>query len=101
MVKIGMTISVALWFISLKLKSHAGVIIGLMYLQRLSMLKKLLLFRWFKFTFKPPYIASRMTNYDWPFGTLPFGFFWSNLDIRDLETYHRDLFWSFLKYVNF
>ena len=38
-------------------------------------------------------IASRMANYDWPFGTLPFGLFGSNLDTRDLET--------FLKYVNF
>ena len=34
-------------------------------------------------------IASRMTNYDWPFGTLPFGLFGSNLDTRDLETYRR------------
>ena len=34
-------------------------------------------------------IASRMANYDWPFGTLPFGFFGSNLDTRDLETYPR------------
>ena len=34
-------------------------------------------------------IASRMANYDWPFGTLPFGLFWSNLDTRDLETYPR------------
>ena len=34
-------------------------------------------------------IASRMANYDWPFGTLPFGLFWSNLDTRDLETYAR------------
>ena len=34
-------------------------------------------------------IASRMTNYDWPFGTLPFGLFWSNLDTMDLETYPR------------
>ena len=24
-------------------------------------------------------IGSRMTNYDWPFWTLPFGLFWSNL----------------------
>ena len=31
-------------------------------------------------------IASRMANYDWSFGTLPFGLFWSNLDTRDLET---------------
>ena len=30
-----------------------------------------------------------MTNYDWPFGTLPFGLFGSNLDTRDLETYPR------------
>ena len=34
-------------------------------------------------------IASLMTNYDWPFGTLPFGLFGSNLDTRDLETYPR------------
>ena len=34
-------------------------------------------------------IASRMTIYDWPFGTLPFGLFGSNLDTRDLETYPR------------
>ena len=34
-------------------------------------------------------IASHTTNYDWPFGTLPFGLFWSNLDTRDLETYPR------------
>ena len=32
---------------------------------------------------------SCMANYDWPFGTLPFGLFWSNLDTRDLETYPR------------
>ena len=34
-------------------------------------------------------IASRTANYDWPFGTLPFGLFCSNLDTRDLETYPR------------
>ena len=34
-------------------------------------------------------IGSRVTNYDWPFGTLPFGLFWSNLDTRELETYPR------------
>ena len=34
-------------------------------------------------------IASRRANYDWPFGTLPFGLFGSNLDTRDLETYPR------------
>ena len=34
-------------------------------------------------------IASRMANYNWPFGTLPFGLFWSNLGTRDLETYPR------------
>ena len=34
-------------------------------------------------------IASRMANYDWPFGTLPFGLFGSNLDTSDLETYAR------------
>ena len=34
-------------------------------------------------------IGSRMTNYDWPLGTLPLGLFGSNLDTRDLETYPR------------
>ena len=34
-------------------------------------------------------IESRMRNYDWPFGTVPFGLFGSNLDTRDLETYPR------------
>ena len=32
-------------------------------------------------------IASHVTNYDFPFRTLPFGLFGSNLDTRDLETY--------------
>ena len=42
-------------------------------------------------------IGSRVTNYDWPFGTLPFGLFGSNLDTRDLETYPRTYsghFWN-------
>ena len=34
-------------------------------------------------------IGSWVTNYDWPFETLPFGLFGSNLDTRDLETYSR------------
>ena len=34
-------------------------------------------------------IAYRLGNYDWQFGTLPFGLFWSNLDTMDLETYPR------------
>ena len=34
-------------------------------------------------------IASGMTIYDWPFGTLLFRHFGSNLDTRDLETYPR------------
>ena len=34
-------------------------------------------------------IASHTANYDWPFGTLPFRLFGSNLDTRDLETYPR------------
>ena len=41
-------------------------------------------------------IGSRVTNYDWPFRTLPLGLFWSNLDTMDLETYPRsysDHFW--------
>ena len=42
-------------------------------------------------------IASGMTIYNWPFGTLPFRFFGSNLDTRDLETYPRTYsghFWN-------
>ena len=41
-------------------------------------------------------IGSRVTNYDWLFGTLLLGLFGSNLDTRDLETYPRtysDHFW--------
>ena len=34
-------------------------------------------------------IALGMTIYDWPFGTLLFRLFGSNLDTRDLETYPR------------
>ena len=30
-----------------------------------------------------------MSNRDWPFGTPPFGLFWSNLGTRDLKTYLR------------
>ena len=41
-------------------------------------------------------IASRTANYDWPFGTLPFGLFGSNLDTRDLETYPRTYSGHFL-----
>ena len=42
-------------------------------------------------------IESRMTNYNWPFGTLPFGLVGSNVDTRDLETYPRTYsghFWN-------
>ena len=46
-------------------------------------------------------IVSCMTNYEWPFGTLSFGLFGSNLDTRDLETYPRTYSGHFLKYVNF
>ena len=45
-------------------------------------------FRWFKFTLKPPNRIGR-GNYNWQFGTLSFGIFWSNLDTMDLETYPR------------
>ena len=34
-------------------------------------------------------IGSRVRNYDWQFGTLPFRLFGSNLDTMDLETYPR------------
>ena len=42
-------------------------------------------------------IASRMRNYNWPFETLSFGPFCSNLDTKDLETYPRTYsshFWN-------
>ena len=57
-------------------------------------LSSLSVFRWFKLNHL---IASRVTNYHWPFGTLPFGLFGSNLDTRDLETYPRTYsghFWN-------
>ena len=41
-------------------------------------------------------IASGMANYDWPFETLLFGLFGSNLDTRDLETYPRTYSGHFL-----
>ena len=47
-----------------------------------------LIFRWFKFTLKPPYSIT-CGKLRLPFGTLPFGLFGSNLDTRDLETYPR------------
>ena len=40
-------------------------------------------------------IASHVANYNWPFATLPFGLFCSNLDTRDLEIYHRTNFGHF------
>ena len=40
-------------------------------------------------------IVSCVTNYDWPFGTLPFRLFGSNLDTRDLETYPRTYYGLF------
>ena len=49
-------------------------------------------------------IASRTANYNWPFGTLPFGLFGSNLDTRDLETYPRTYFghfWNMSIFDNF
>ena len=33
------------------------------------------------------HLIRQMTNYDWPFGTLLFRRFWSNVDTMDLETY--------------
>ena len=54
------------------------------------------LFRWFNLHLNH-LIASHTANYDWPFGTLPFGLFGSNLDTRDLETYPRTYsghFWN-------
>ena len=44
-------------------------------------------------------IAYCAANYDWPFGTLPSGLFWSNLDNRYLKTYPRTYsgqFWNML-----
>ena len=38
-----------------------------------------------------------MTNYNWPFRTLPFGSFWSNLDTRDPKEYPKTYsgnFWN-------
>ena len=46
-------------------------------------------------------MGSPAANYDWPFGTLPFGLFGSNLVTKDLETYPRTYSGHFLKYVKF
>ena len=46
-------------------------------------------------------IASHAANYDWPFGTLPFGLFGSNLDTKDLDTYPRTYFGHFGNMSNF
>ena len=45
-------------------------------------------------------IASHMANYDWPFGTLPFGLFGSNLDTSTLRHILGPIL-VILKYVNF
>ena len=47
-----------------------------------------LIFRWFKFTLKPPYSIthSKLQLAIWD---ISFGLFGSNLDTRDLETYPR------------
>ena len=60
-----------------------------------SLMFLLVLFWWFKFTLKH-LITLHMTNYNWPFGTLPVGLFWSNLDTMDLETYPRTYSGHFL-----
>ena len=52
------------------------------------MLNQACIFRWLSLHLNH-LIASRTANYDWPFGTLPFGLFGSYLDTRDLETYPR------------
>ena len=62
-----------------------------------------LLFRWFKFTLKPP---NRITGDKLRLAilTLPFGLFGSNLDTRDLETYPRTYsghFWNMSIFDNF
>ena len=46
-------------------------------------------------------IESRLANYNWPFRTLPFGLFGSNLDTRGLETYPRTYFGHFWNMSNF
>ena len=49
-------------------------------------------------------IASHATNYNWPFGTLPFGLFCSNSDTRDLEIYPRTYsghFWNMSLFDDF
>ena len=48
-------------------------------------------------------VASRMRNFDWTFGTLPFGLIGSNLDTMDLETYprtHSGHFWHMSLFDN-
>ena len=42
-----------------------------------------------------------MANYDWPFRTVPFGFFLSNFYTRDLKTYPRTYYGHFLNKLLF
>ena len=54
------------------------------------------IFRWFKFTLKPPYSIAH-DKLRLAIGTLPFGLFGSNLDTKDLETYawtYSGHFWN-------
>ena len=44
------------------------------------------IFRWFKFTFVPPYNVAH-ENFLLAIGTLPIGIFLLNLDSRHLETW--------------
>ena len=52
------------------------------------------IFRWLKFTLKPPY-KSRMEISYWLFGTLPIGLLLSNFDSRQLMTSPRTLLGQF------
>ena len=65
-------------------------------LNHLSPVRAIFIFRWLSLHLNH-LIAYWLANYDWPFWTLPFGLFGSNLDTRDLETYPRtysDHFWN-------
>ena len=54
----------------------------------------LLIYRWFQFTLNH-LIAYQLANYNWPFGTLPFGQIWTQGTLRHI------LFWSFFEICHF
>ena len=95
--KVGLVYLVSFRFVKERIKKiYVHTAIKIFFCNQISRNKALrndncvfsLVFRWFKFTLKPPYSIThdklRLAIWDTSFWT-----FWSNLDTRDLETYPR------------